>query len=97
MPALSWLDQLPAWLRHLLIAFFAAFFGDLGDAVFRAGGISTLPWPATELHALDAAAVALFLAGSALWGTPLTRQYGVGAKTDPLPPVGMQSSAGGPA
>lgn len=71
------LDNLPAWLRHLLIAFGATAGGSLAQSVLDAGGVTGLDWTATAVTALDRGAVATVVAAVALWGLPLTRQYGL--------------------
>jgi hypothetical protein len=73
------LDNLPAWLRHLLIAFGATAGGSFVQAVIDAGGVTGLDWPATGGAVLNAAAVATAVAAAALWSLPITRQYGVGS------------------
>lgn len=72
------LDKLPAWARHLLIIFGAAFGGLFFSAIVKAGGVLPFPWQATFVAAVNAGAVAV--AGTVvLWCTSATRQYGVGA------------------
>jgi hypothetical protein len=73
------LDRLPSWLRHLLIVAGATAGGSLATAVVSAGGVTTLAWVDTLTSALNAATVATATAAAALWFTPLTTQYGVGA------------------
>lgn len=73
------LDNLPAWARHLLIVFGAAFGGSVASAIIASAGVSTLDWPLVLVGALDIAAVSTATTAAALWLTPLTRQYGVGA------------------
>lgn len=73
------LDRIPAWLRHLLIVVAATFGVTVAEAVVSAGGVSTVDWLGTLLRAVDIAAVAGATTSLALWLTPLTRQYGVGA------------------
>lgn len=73
------LDRLPAWLRHLVIAFGAVAGGSVAQSIVEAHGVSTVDWPATAVQAVDAGAVAVAVIAAALWFTPLTRQYGVGS------------------
>jgi hypothetical protein len=68
---------MPAWLRHLLIAFGAASGGSLAQSILDAGGVTGLDWAATAVTALDRGVVATVVAAVALWGLPLTRQYGL--------------------
>lgn len=76
------LDRLPAWLRHLVIAFAAVAGSTVAQAVIEAGGVSQIVWTDLALDALDAGAVAVALVAATLWLTPLTKQYGVGAGGD---------------
>lgn len=75
---MSPLDRLPAWLRHALIAFVAAYIGTILDAVITAHGVTLVAWPNILVTALDAAALATAVAISTLYLTPITKQYGVG-------------------
>lgn len=59
----------------------------IAGAVLAAAGISGVDWTTVPTTALDAAGVALAGgAGSfaAMWVTPLTKRYGVGAGPDPV-------------
>lgn len=73
------LDQLPAWVRHLLIVVAATFAVTVAETIVASGGVSSVNWVDTLLRAVDIAAVAGATTSLALWLTPLTRQYGVGA------------------
>lgn len=79
------LDRLPAWLRHAIIVFVAAFLGDLLPVVwgaFSSGGfaaLSVLDWSGLLVDALEDSITATVTASGVLGLTPLTRQYGVGA------------------
>lgn len=73
------IDKLPAWLRHLLIAFGATASARLVQAVIDADGVTGVDWAATAVTALDTGAVATAVAAVALFGLPVTRQYGVGS------------------
>ena len=73
------LDSLPAWLRHLLIVFGAAFGGSIASAIIASAGVVALDCPLVLQGALDNAAVSTASTAAALWLTPLTRQYGVGS------------------
>jgi hypothetical protein len=75
------LERLPAPLRHLLIVAGAAFISVPVQDVVAAQGVTGVDWPATLVHAIDAAGVAGAVAIGVLWLTPITRQYGVGART----------------
>ena len=73
------LDKVPAPVRHLLIVAGAVFGGYIVQAVLAAHGVSGVDWSGTLVDAVDATAVAVATAAAALWLTPLTSQYGVGA------------------
>lgn len=77
------LDALPAWLRHLLIVAGGSFAGHLLNSVLGAGGVTEVDWPRALIDGANLTAVAVATAAGALWGLPLTRQYGVGAVPDP--------------
>jgi len=70
------LDKLPAWLRHAAISLGATAALALIDHYQTGTAGLGLP-PAA------AVALAAVLPTLALWLTPLTRQYGVGADTAP--------------
>ena len=78
------LDQLPAWLRHLVIVVGAVLLGTVAETIIASGGVSSVNWVETLLAAVDTAAVAGATTALFLWLTPATRQYGVGSapKTD---------------
>jgi enoyl reductase-like protein len=76
------LDKLPAPVRHLLIVVGAAAVGVPVQAVVAAQGVTGVDWADTLVDALNAGGLAGALAIGALWLTPLTRQYGVGARAD---------------
>lgn len=76
------LDRLPAWARHLLIVAGSVFLAGVVSAVVDAGGVTGVDWPANLIADLNAAAVAVATASAALWLTPLTRQYGIGADSE---------------
>lgn len=73
------LDHLPPSARHLLLAVLGAFLGVLLKDVVTAHTVLGLNWPAELVKATDTAGAAGAAAITALWATPLTRQYGVGA------------------
>lgn len=74
------LDRLPAKARHAIIAGFAAAGGTLCKAVIVAQGVTGVDWPTAARTAIDSGFLAAALALAVLVFTPLTRQYGVGAK-----------------
>ena len=73
------LDNLPAWLRHLVIVAAASFAGFELSAVLAAQGVTGVDWPQALIDGLNLTAVSTAAAAASLWGLPLTRQYGVGA------------------
>ena len=75
------LDRLPAWARHILIAFGSAFGGSIVADVLAAHGVTGLDIAQTAQDAVDFAAASAASAAAALWSLPLTRQYGVGKAT----------------
>ena len=73
------IDKLPAGVRHLLIAAGAVFGGAIVQDVIAAGGVTGVSWLSALKDAVDITAVSVATIAAALWLTPLTRQYGVGA------------------
>lgn len=73
------LDKLPAQVRHLAIIAFTTFGGVIVTAIFAAQGVTDVLWSSTLLTAVNVTAVALAAGASALYLTPLTRQYGWGS------------------
>lgn len=78
MNRLAFLDLLPAWARHLAIAFGAACLGSVVGDVIAASGVTGLDVTQTARDALDFGVFSAASAAAALWGLPITRQYGVG-------------------
>lgn len=78
------LDKLPAWARHLLIVAGAAAGGFIITNIQVANGVTAIDWPTVLQQGLNVTAVAVASAAAALWTTPLTRQYGVGAEKPPV-------------
>jgi hypothetical protein len=78
------LDNLPPQVRHALIVFGSAFLGIFAKAIVDAGGVTGLAWQTTAAAALNGAVIALIIGAGLLAGTPLSRQYGIGAT--PTPP-----------
>ena len=76
------LDRLPSWARHLLIVAGASFGGSLATAILSAHGVFGVDWLTALKSAVDLAAVTTAGTAAALWLTPLTRKYGVGATND---------------
>lgn len=74
------LDKLPAWARHAVIVFGGAFASVVVGAIITAKGVTNIDWAVTAMDALNYGALATALSISALYITPLTRQYGVGDK-----------------
>lgn len=74
------LDNLPAWARHAIIVFGGAFASIIVNAIIVAKGVTGVDWAVTAMDALNYGALATALSISALYITPLTRQYGVGDK-----------------
>jgi hypothetical protein len=74
------LDKLPAWARHLLIVAGGTFAGTICTAVIGAGGVTDVDWLEALRAAVNLAAVTTATTAAALWLTPLTRKYGVGAQ-----------------
>ncbi len=87
---MSWLDKLPAAVRHFLILVVVApLAGALAlilSAIVTAGGLgvdwSTVLGVAGDSAAVTAASGALAWLGLVV--TPITRQYGVGTTPDPV-------------
>ena len=73
------LDRLPAFARHLMIGFFAAFMVTVLDAVISAKGVTGLSVNVLR-DAFDYAAYSVALLASALYLTPLIKQYGLGKR-----------------
>lgn len=71
------LDRLPAFVRHLIIAFVGSYMAVLLNAVLAAKGVSTLD-AGVLVQGLDAAAYTTAGIALALYVTPLVKQYGVG-------------------
>lgn len=82
------LDVLPAWLRHLAIAFGATFLAFVLNAVVAANGVTEVAWLDTAVGGVNAAAVVTATAALVLWITPATRQYGAGSNKDAKDEVG---------
>lgn len=87
---MSWLDKLPAALRHFLILVVIAPLAGAAAIVLasivQAGGVD-VDWATVGKVALDSGAVTAAngaLAWLALFVTPLTRQYGVGTEPEPV-------------
>lgn len=78
MNRLAVLDSVPAWARHLLIAFGSALLGSVVGDVIAAHGVTGLDITQTARDALDFGVFSAASAAAALWGLPITRQYGVG-------------------
>lgn len=73
----SWLDKLPAGVRHILLMFFAAFLGTVLKAVIVAQGVTTVKWHSVLESALNTSVAGSAALALALYITPLTRQYGM--------------------
>ena len=74
------LDRMPAVVRHGLIVFGGTLSGALLNAVVNAQGVTGVQWGTVIPHSIDSAFYATAVTLVALVVTPLTRQYGVGAK-----------------
>lgn len=74
------LDNLPPALRHALIVLGGAFGSVVVAAIVGAKGVTGVDWPTTLLEAVNYGALSVALSLSALYLTPLTRQYGIGEK-----------------
>lgn len=79
-------DRLPAWLRHFLILVVLAplvlFASLIAARIVAEGGIDGFAWDDEAYAAFNTSIVSLMggvLTWVALYITPLTRQYGVGA------------------
>ena len=71
------IDKLPAWLRHLLIVGGGTFAATLIQAVLAVRGVTGVDWPTVLTDAVNLTVVAVVTAAAALWGLPVTRQYGL--------------------
>lgn len=88
----TWLDGLPAYVRHAIILCVIApatsFVLMPIGAVISSGGVFGIGWATVFADAANAAGVS-FASGAttmiALWVTPLTRQYGLGERDDVAP------------
>lgn len=78
------LDSLHPAVRHLLIVAGATALGYVLNSVLGAGGVTEVDWARVAIDGANQTAMAVATAAAALWGLPLTRQYGVGSG-DPAP------------
>ena len=76
----SWLDKLPASVRHILLMFSAAFGGTVLKAIIVAQGVTEVVWGSVLTSALNTSVVGSATLALALYITPLTKQYGLRKK-----------------
>ena len=76
---LSWLDKLPASVRHFIIGVFTAFAGTIATAVFTKMSVFGVDWNTTLKHAVDAAVLGGIAMSGIMRFSGVTKQYGVGA------------------
>jgi hypothetical protein len=76
----GFLDKLPAWLRHALIAFFGSavtvLAGGIAAAVSSDAGIAGIQWATLVADAANAGLVAAIAVLGVGFSTTITQQYG---------------------